>query len=93
MNVGESYADQPRYTPLLFDPSKPTGQRWSSAGFSASTIGRLYHSSAILLTDGSILVSGSNPNADVSTTHWATEYRVEKVPESSTESLICTGKS
>jgi hypothetical protein len=37
----------------------------------------MYHSSATLLPDGSVWISGSNPNADVSTKHWATEYRVE----------------
>lgn len=30
----------------------------------ASTVPRLYHSTAILLPDGSIMTAGSNPNAD-----------------------------
>lgn len=38
----------------------------------------MYHSSAILLADGSVLVSGSNPNPDVTTTGWKTLYSVEK---------------
>ncbi|KAH8117140.1 hypothetical protein DFH11DRAFT_1815615 [Phellopilus nigrolimitatus] len=37
------------------------------AGLQASTIARLYHSSAILLLDVSVLIAGSNPNVDVNT--------------------------
>ena len=39
-------------TPVLYDPAAPAGQRWSSDGFSASTVPRMYHSSALLLADG-----------------------------------------
>lgn len=47
-----------------------------------STIGRLYHSSALLMPDGSVLTSGSNPNADYIAPgtdgyDWPTEYRAE----------------
>lgn len=38
----------------------------------------MYHSTAILLPDGAILVSGSNPNKDVTFTQWGTSYVVEK---------------
>lgn len=38
----------------------------------------MYHSSAILLADGSVLVSGSNPNKDVTQGQWGTSYEVEK---------------
>jgi hypothetical protein len=38
----------------------------------------MYHSTAILLADGSVLVSGSNPNKDVTTVQWGTSYVVEK---------------
>lgn len=51
--------------PALYFPDKPKGQRWSDAGLQASTIPRMYHSSALLLPDGSVFVAGSNPNADV----------------------------
>lgn len=68
--VGQSYAKDPILQPLMYDPEAPKGSRFSSAGLSASTIGRLYHSSATLLPDGSIFISGSNPNADVTS-----EYR------------------
>jgi hypothetical protein len=74
--VGQSNADNPVLTPWLYTPSAPLGQRFTT-GFASTTIGRLYHSSASLLPDGSVIVAGSNPNEDVTTTKWATEYRVE----------------
>jgi virulence-associated protein VagC len=37
----------------------------------------MYHSTAILLADGSVLVSGSNPNKDVTTVQWGTSYVVQ----------------
>lgn len=45
-----------------FDPSAAVGSKWSKAA--VSDVFRLYHSSATLLLDGSVFVSGSNPNAD-----------------------------
>lgn len=82
----EGLSQSPTYTPLLYDPSKPLGSRLTSAGFQASTIARLYHSSAILVPDGSVVIAGSNPHQDVSidmpvgTTPQAfnTTYEVEK---------------
>ena len=77
--VGQSYADNPLLTPIIYDPSAPKGQRWSRDGLSPSTIPRMYHSSATLLPDGSIFVAGSNPNADYTTdVKFKTEYRVER---------------
>ncbi|KAF7366746.1 Glyoxal oxidase [Mycena sanguinolenta] len=81
MPFGESYASGPVGTPVLYDPEAPAGSRWSSAGFQTSSITRLYHSSAILLPDASVLIAGSNPNLDVntsSTVPYPTEYRAEK---------------
>ena len=51
--VNESYADTPVLMPIMYDPSAPQGKRWSRDGLSASTIPRMYHSSATLLPDGS----------------------------------------
>jgi len=89
--IGQSYATDPILSPLMYDPEAPKGSRFSSAGLSNSTIARLYHSSATLLPDGSIFISGSNPNADVVTygeyqTEWRTErffpdYYSERRPE------------
>lgn len=74
---GYSFGDNPSYKPQVYDPSKPAGQRWKQVG--RANVGRLYHSSATLLPDSSILVSGSNPSPDVNThQQWKTEYRVER---------------
>lgn len=75
--VGTSFGDNPSYKPLVYDPSKPSGQRWKQVG--KTDIGRLYHSTATLLPDSSILISGSNPSPDVTSKQkWKTEYRVER---------------
>ncbi|KAJ7495844.1 copper radical oxidase, partial [Mycena galericulata] len=79
--IGMSYADNPVLTPVIYDPSAPAGARWNRTGLKASTIPRMYHSSATLLPDGAILVAGSNPNSDYNvgpTIKYPTEYRVEK---------------
>ncbi|CCF48116.1 hypothetical protein NDA11_003367 [Ustilago hordei] len=84
--VTEGLSQDPTYVPVIYDPSKPQGQRITNAGLSASTIARLYHSSAVLLPDGSVMVAGSNPHQDVTldmptgTTPQAfnTTYEVEK---------------
>ncbi|KIJ68126.1 copper radical oxidase [Hydnomerulius pinastri MD-312] len=77
--VGQSYADQPILSPVIYNPNAPVGKRWSRDGLSPSTIPRMYHSSATLLPDGSVFVSGSNPNSDINlTTTYPTEYRIER---------------
>lgn len=63
--VGQSYADDPTYMPLIFDPNAPKGERISRDGLDGTDIARLYHSVATLIEDGSVWVSGSNPNVDV----------------------------
>ncbi|PLW12098.1 hypothetical protein PCASD_24199 [Puccinia coronata f. sp. avenae] len=75
--VGNSNADNPSLTPVLYDPAVPAGQRFSSVGLPTSTIPRLYHSVATLVPSGNIMIAGSNPNKDVSTAKYPTEYRVE----------------
>jgi hypothetical protein len=78
MPFGESLASGPVLTPAIYDPDAPQGSRWSRAGLNASKIPRLYHSSAILLPDGSVLIAGSNPNIDVNlTTVYPTTYTAE----------------
>ncbi|KIM45417.1 copper radical oxidase [Hebeloma cylindrosporum] len=78
--IGHSYGDSPVLTPAIYDPDAARGSRWSTAGLTASTVPRLYHSSATLLPDGSVLVSGSNPNPDYTVgpkVKYPTEYRTE----------------
>ncbi|KAJ7083670.1 glyoxal oxidase [Mycena belliarum] len=73
-----SLASGPVGTPAIYDPTAPAGSRWSNFGLDNSKIPRLYHSSAILLPDASVLVAGSNPNVDVNlTAFFVTEYRAE----------------
>lgn len=75
--VGESNADNPVLTPVLYDPAAPSGSRFTSAGMPRSEIPRLYHSVASLTPNGDIMIAGSNPNLDRSEIRYGTEYRVE----------------
>lgn len=75
--VGASNADNPVFTPVLYDPFAPVGQRFTSAGLPTSNIPRLYHSVATMVPSGQIMIAGSNPNLDRSEVRYGTEYRVE----------------
>jgi hypothetical protein len=75
--IGASNADNAVLTPVLYNPTAPAGQRFSSEGMPRSAIPRLYHSVATLTPKGSIMVAGSNPNLDRSNIDYETEYRVE----------------
>lgn len=57
---GFGLADDPLLQVLIYEPLAPFGSRWTTGA--NSTIPRLYHSIAMLLLDGSVLVAGSNPN-------------------------------
>ncbi|KAI9825984.1 MAG: hypothetical protein M1819_007485 [Sarea resinae] len=77
---GFGLATDPTLEPLIYDPTQPLGQRFSSG--TPSTIPRLYHSVALLLLDGTILVAGSNPVQQPILTPsaanpYVTEFRVE----------------
>jgi hypothetical protein len=78
MPYGESLASGPAGQPAIYNPNAPAGSRWSTSGLGTSNIARLYHSSALLLPDGSVMVAGSNPNIDVNTsTIFPTTYTAE----------------
>ncbi|KAJ7940479.1 DUF1929-domain-containing protein [Mycena leptocephala] len=78
MPFGQSLASGPVGTPAIYDPDAPAGKRWSNAGLATSNIARLYHSSAILLPDATVLIAGSNPNVDVNLTRvFPTTYKAE----------------
>ncbi|KAL0360957.1 UNVERIFIED_CONTAM: Aldehyde oxidase GLOX [Sesamum radiatum] len=59
--AGWDLGRNPVLTPLIYRPNNPTGLRFEAQN--SSSIPRMYHSTAILLRDGRILVSGSNPHA------------------------------
>ncbi|KAF5336234.1 hypothetical protein D9758_014367 [Tetrapyrgos nigripes] len=78
MPYGMSLSSGPVGTPAEYDPNAASGSRWSNTGFATSNIPRLYHSSAILLPDASVMIAGSNPNVDVNlTTYFPTTYKAE----------------
>ncbi|MED6169790.1 hypothetical protein PIB30_024603 [Stylosanthes scabra] len=60
--AGWERARQPVLKPVIFRPSEPTHSRWRFTVMSPASRPRLYHSSAVLLKDGRILVGGSNPH-------------------------------
>jgi hypothetical protein len=60
--VGGSNADHPVFTPSLYTPDAPLGQRISNAGMPTTNIPRLYHSSVTLTPQGNFLIAGNNPN-------------------------------
>lgn len=68
---GFGLAQDPNYQAVLYDPSLPVNKRMSL--MATTIVARLYHSEAILLPDGRVLVSGSNPEDGVH----PEEYRVE----------------
>ncbi|PWN50083.1 putative glyoxaloxidase 3 [Violaceomyces palustris] len=80
--LGTSLGDEPAFQPSIYDPYAPSGSRFSTQGLKNMTVPRMYHSTAVLLDDGSILTAGSNPNSDVTWSNPAgytnTEYHVER---------------
>jgi hypothetical protein len=78
MPFGQSLATDPVFQPAIYNLNAPAGSRWSTVGLSSSNIPRLYHSSALLLPDGRVMIGGSNPNIDVNlTTIYPTTYTAE----------------
>ncbi|KAI1394131.1 putative glyoxal oxidase [Hypoxylon trugodes] len=57
--AGFGLADDPNYNALLYDPFQPIGSRISV--MANTTVARLYHSEAITLLDGRVLITGSDP--------------------------------
>ncbi|KAK6116471.1 hypothetical protein DH2020_049764 [Rehmannia glutinosa] len=59
--AGWECADDPVLNPLIYHPDEPEKEKRFSV-LNPTTIPRMYHSSAILLPDGRVLVGGSNPH-------------------------------
>lgn len=71
--AGFGLANNPNLTPVLYDPSKPLHQRMTI--LSSTIVARMYHNEAMLMQDGRVLISGSDPeNLDGK---YPQEYRVE----------------
>ncbi|KAF8511439.1 glyoxal oxidase N-terminus-domain-containing protein [Gautieria morchelliformis] len=75
--IGQSNADNPAFQGFYYDPNAPAGSRFSQTDLPTSNIARMYHSIATMTPNGTIMLAGSNPNLDVTTVKYATEYRVE----------------
>ncbi|KAF8945822.1 hypothetical protein BGZ47_001899 [Haplosporangium gracile] len=75
--AGFRHGNDPVFTPAIYDPAAPLGQRFTE--WEPSNIARMYHSVAMLLPDGSVFVAGSNENSEVrlKDVPYPTEYRVE----------------
>ena len=57
---GGYQAENPVFTPLIYDHSAPAGSRFTQ--MPSTNIPRMYHSVAQLLPSGEVLVAGSNPD-------------------------------
>ncbi|XP_042486296.1 aldehyde oxidase GLOX-like [Macadamia integrifolia] len=58
--AGWEMGRDPVFYPVLYQPNNQTGSRFQV--LNPSTIPRMYHSTAVLLRDGRVLVGGSNPH-------------------------------
>jgi len=71
-SAGFANAQEPNYAPVLYNPALPFGSRMTE--LATTNIARLYHSEASLLLDGSVIVSGSDPEDP----NFPQEYRHER---------------
>ncbi|WOL09236.1 aldehyde oxidase GLOX-like [Canna indica] len=71
--AGWEFGREPVLTPVLYRPEATAGTRFEVQAASATP--RLYHSTAVLLRDGRVLVGGSNPH--VKYEFWGVEYPTE----------------
>jgi hypothetical protein len=69
--AGFGLATEPNLNCVMYNPTLPKNQRFTV--MANTTVDRLYHSEAVLLDDGRVLVSGSDPEDP----RFPQEYRVE----------------
>ena len=72
--AGFGLGSDPNLNAVLYDPSKPVNQRMTV--MANTTVARMYHSESVLLDDGRVLVSGSDPEMP-NNTPYPQEYRIE----------------
>jgi hypothetical protein len=78
---GFGLAVDPTMEALIYDPAAAFGNRWTRGA--SSQIPRLYHSVALLLLDGTVMIAGSNPSEmpvleAFREEPFVTEFRVER---------------
>lgn len=75
--AGFGLANDPVFQALLYDPTQAVGSRISF--LNTTIVARMYHSEAVLLPDGRVLVSGSDPetNNPDGTVKYPEEFRIE----------------
>ena len=69
--AGFGLGSDPNYNAVLYDPTKTVNQRMTV--MANTTVARMYHSESVLLMDGRILISGSDPEDNT----YPQEYRNE----------------
>ncbi|KAF1964882.1 copper radical oxidase [Bimuria novae-zelandiae CBS 107.79] len=69
--AGFGLATDPNLNAVLYDPSRPLYNRFTV--LANTTVARMYHSEAVLMDDGRVLISGSDPEDD----RFPQEYKVE----------------
>lgn len=75
--AGFGLATDPNLNAVLYDPTQPIGSRFSI--LNNTIVARMYHSEAVLIPDGRVLVSGSDPQTDYAngTVEYPEEFRIE----------------
>lgn len=75
--AGFGLASAPNLNAVLYDPSKPAHARMSV--MANTSVARMYHSEAIVLLDGRVMISGSDPTGNPTPTAemYPNEFRVE----------------
>lgn len=77
---GFGLMQDPTFEALIYNPNAALGQRWTTGA--STDIPRLYHSVALLMLDGTLMITGSNPVQQPILTPdaanpYVTEFRVE----------------